>query len=208
MAGAVVIVDPGHGGVDSGALGHHVREKDVNLAVAGLLAARLRAAGAVVDVTRDADVEPGVQTGHRRYRQGLLARKALAERRHAHIVVSIHCNHVDAPSARGPAVFYHRGMDISLPLARAVAAQLATLAGRPCPVFANGQLVLSSAGIPSINVEIGFLSNAKDARLLIDPLYQRQVAAAISRGLVGFWDASRQAQSSGSTSAGPGHAPT
>ncbi len=188
LQGAVVLVDPGHGGLDPGAVGHGVLEKNVNLAVAIRLAADLQSGGATVYLTRETDVEPGVGAAPRNYRAGLRARRALAGQSRAAMVVSIHSNHVDAPAARGPTVFYHRDVPGSVPLARAVASQLRALAGR-CPVFANGQLVLYTPGVPSINVEVGFLSNPADARRLGQPAYQAQLAQAITRGLVAYWQA-------------------
>ena len=189
LRGAIILVDPGHGGLDPGAVGHGVREKDINLAVSTLLAARLAAAGATVLLTRSGDTEPGIETGRRRYREGLRARRALALERRCNLVVSIHCNSSYVPAARGPSVFYHRDMaERSRPFARDVAQALSGLSGRRVPIFANGQIVLATAGIPAVNVEIGFLSNPGDARRLADPAYQRRLAQALSEGIARFWE--------------------
>lgn len=187
LAGALVLVDPGHGGLDSGAIRRRIEEKQINLSVALLLAEQLEQAGATVRLTRHTDIEPGVRADARRYRDGLRARRGMALQTRRGVVLSIHCNDVDAPVARGPAVFYHRGSAVSLPLARMVATQLARLAGRRCPVLANSQLVLSATEVPSINVEMGFLSNAADLRRLIDSAYQREVAAAVCAGVIAYW---------------------
>lgn len=188
LRGAIILVDPGHGGLDPGAVGHGVQEKDINLAVGTLLAARLTAAGATVLLTRSGDTEPGIEPGRRRYREGLRARRALALERRCNLVVSIHCNSTHVPAARGPSVFYHRDMaERSLPFARDMAHALAGLSGRRVPIFANGQIVLATAGIPAVNVEIGFLSNPGDARRLADPAYQGRLAAALSEGITRFW---------------------
>lgn len=188
LAGAVVVVDPGHGGLDPGARGYGVIEKDVNLAVATRLAVLLHNDGAVVHLTRTTDVEPGVNPAHRNYRGGLRARRAQAGRQRANLLVSIHSNHSVRRSARGPSIFYHRDVAVSMPLAQAVATQLRALAGR-CPIFANGQLVLYTPGIPAINVEVGFLSNPADGRRLADPAYRDRLAQAIGAGVGRYWDA-------------------
>jgi N-acetylmuramoyl-L-alanine amidase len=195
----VVLVDPGHGGADPGARGNGVVEKEVNLAVGTRLAVLLHTGGALVHLTRDTDVEPGVDPTHRNYAGGLRARRAQAGQRRATMVVSVHSNHIGARSAHGPAVFYHRDVAVSVPLAEAVAVQLRALAGR-CPIFPNGQLVLYTPGIPAINVELGFLSNAADARRLADPAYQARLARAIGNGLTQYW----QSAHGGGTSRGAG----
>ena len=77
-----VVIDPGHGGRDSGAIGPHgLREKDVALAIALKLAARLRAQGLVVVLTRDRDIFVPLDD-----------RTRIANETRADLFVSIHCN--------------------------------------------------------------------------------------------------------------------
>ena len=77
-----VVIDPGHGGKDTGAIGPHgVREKDVALAIAEKLAARLRSQGLAVVLTRDRDVFVPLDE-----------RTRIANQAHADLFVSVHCN--------------------------------------------------------------------------------------------------------------------
>jgi N-acetylmuramoyl-L-alanine amidase len=77
-----VVIDPGHGGKDTGAIGSHgLREKDVALAIARKLAARLRAQGLSVVLTRDRDIFVPLDD-----------RTRIANEAHADLFVSIHCN--------------------------------------------------------------------------------------------------------------------
>jgi N-acetylmuramoyl-L-alanine amidase len=77
-----VVIDPGHGGKDTGAVGPHgLREKDVALSIARKLAARLRAQGLSVVLTRDRDVFVPLDD-----------RTRIANEAHADLFVSIHCN--------------------------------------------------------------------------------------------------------------------
>jgi N-acetylmuramoyl-L-alanine amidase len=77
-----VVIDPGHGGRDTGAIGPHgLREKDVALAIARKLAARLRAQGLVVVLTRDRDIFVPLDD-----------RTRIANESRADLFVSIHCN--------------------------------------------------------------------------------------------------------------------
>jgi N-acetylmuramoyl-L-alanine amidase len=77
-----VVIDPGHGGRDAGAVGPHgLREKTVALAIARKLADRLRAQGLSVVLTRDRDVFVSLDE-----------RTRIANEAHADLFVSIHCN--------------------------------------------------------------------------------------------------------------------
>jgi N-acetylmuramoyl-L-alanine amidase len=96
LAGKRIILDPGHGGKDSGAQYGGLNEKDVNLAVASLLVTRLTMAGAVAFMTRDSDVFVP-----------LPERPRLATAVCADAFVSIHCNGMPRPNeAHGTEAYY------------------------------------------------------------------------------------------------------
>ena len=94
---AVIVIDPGHGGRDPGAIGRYfqTREKDINLAVSLRVVELLRAAGITVHLTRDSDVHVELE-----------ARAALANRVKADLFVSIHTNATDNTHATGFLTLY------------------------------------------------------------------------------------------------------
>ena len=94
--GGIVVLDAGHGGKDPGAMSNGIREKDVNLAVALLLAKKLRETGIDVRLTRDSDVYLTLQK-----------RTDLANAWNADVFVSIHANAM-------PAGKHATGMEIYL----------------------------------------------------------------------------------------------
>ncbi len=93
----VVVIDPGHGGKDPGAIGHRkTREKDITLAVARRLKRILEATGKVrVILTRDRD--RFISLGER---------ARIANRAHADLFVSLHCNKARSRAARGAETFF------------------------------------------------------------------------------------------------------
>ncbi|MGB9804074.1 N-acetylmuramoyl-L-alanine amidase, partial [Desulfofundulus sp.] len=94
LAGRVIVVDPGHGGVDPGVVGkNNVLEKDLVLAVGQKLALYLRQSGARVIMTREGDhdlADPEITGLYKRKRQDLARRVALANDLPADAMVSIH----------------------------------------------------------------------------------------------------------------------
>ncbi len=98
----LICVDPGHGGIDSGAVGATgTFEKDFNLSIALLLAQNLRAAGLRVIMTREDDTLPGATVSEALYRRAEIANTA-----RANLFVSVHNNAAGDPEAEGTETFY------------------------------------------------------------------------------------------------------
>lgn len=179
-----VVLDPGHGGRDPGAIGPSgVREKDIVLTVARLLRDELRPV-AQVRLTRDADT--GLALG---------ARAEAANAWRAGAFVSIHCNAAVNRKAHGFEVFTSPGQDQSDALAEhiitAVAAAFPDLRMRRD--LADGDsdkearfTVLLRSQVPAVLVEMAFLSNPREEALLVSPGWQRRMAGALARGLTQF----------------------
>lgn len=190
LRGRVVAVDPGHGGIDPGAIGPGgLNEDTINLAVSLDLAAMLERAGAIVVLTRtgDNDRAGGEQGGPAaRKRVDLRARVALVRAAGAEVVVSVHGNHFSNAAEHGAQVFYdaRQGSESKL-LATVLQAQLARITGETRRRISEhiDHYILAHSAVPGATVEIGFLSNPREARLLADSAYQHRVAYAIFTGL-------------------------
>lgn len=175
---AVVAVDPGHGGRDPGAVCAGVREADVNLAVARVLAELLRARGYAVVMTRGEE-EDGLS---------LEERCRVANEAGARCFVSVHCNSaggVAAGRACGVESWHYEGSERGRRLAGMVQARLAAVTGaRDRGVKASRALaVLKGTRMPAVLVECGFLTNAAERMLLGTPGYRQAVAGAIAEGV-------------------------
>jgi N-acetylmuramoyl-L-alanine amidase len=195
IAGAHVVLDPGHGGEEPGAVGPGgTLEKDVNLAIAKETAHQLQALGATVVLTRNAD-----------YRITLVSRGAVATSLQPRVFVSIHHNaepdesratpgaetyfQIQSPeSKRAAGLVYEEELkafsayDIQWAADRDAGAKY-----RPREDGTDYYGILRrTAGVPAVLSEAAFLSNPAEEALLADPAFQRVEAKAITDAIVRF----------------------
>jgi N-acetylmuramoyl-L-alanine amidase len=172
----VVLIDPGHGGKDPGAIGiGGVREKDIILPISKRLAEVLQQNGVQVVMTRNSD-----------YFVSLPGRVAMAERARASVFVSIHANAVGPgrPEVSGLETYYYGS---GLGLARAVHNSiLQSVNVRDRRVRRARFYVLRKSSMPSILVETGYLTGREDVVKLQSTAYQNQMAEAIARGILQY----------------------
>ena len=174
----LVVVDPGHGGGDSGAWSPHgLPEKDANLRVARALKSELEKLGYKVAMTREDDTFPA-----------LYDRPKVAHRRGADAFVSIH--HNAPPLDKDPRQYRYHAVyawnDIGSSLAKSVNRRMADAFG--AGLVNNGVLhanfaVTRNPEIPSCLVEVDFISTPEGEIDCWDRARQRKVAAAIAAGI-------------------------
>lgn len=183
----VVVIDPGHGGIDHGCVGAGgTLEDGVNLAIAKKLAESLQAQGISVHLTREGqEVHYDPNAEGTRKQQDMRNRVQRIEAAHADIVISIHMNSYG--KQRGPQVFYQQGHTAGKALAEAVMEQLHTLSSKKRAVSEGDYYILNEPEATSILVECGFLSNPEEEALLIQEDYQGRMAKCISEGIVQYW---------------------
>ncbi len=173
----VVVIDPGHGGRDPGAIGiGGLRETNVALPVSLQVATLLQQQGVTVVMTRTSE-----QTVE------LESRVQIAERANADIFVSIHANAISMsrPDVNGIETYY--ASDQGLPLARAIQNSLLQAVGGPDRGVRQARFyVIRRTSMPAVLVETGFVTGARDAPLLRDPAYQQRLAQAIARGILQY----------------------
>jgi len=191
LTNRVIVVDPGHGGIDPGVVGRSALEKDVTLEVGRRLAASLGQAGAMVLMTRDTDndlSDPGTIGASAKKREDLKRRVALANDNEADLYVSIHVNSTSDPSRRGAQTFVQPGSAESKKASQLIQSELAGLlkntARQPSEV---DFYITRNTAMPAVIVEIGFMTNEAEEKLLTDPAYQGKVAWAIYAGVVKYF---------------------
>jgi N-acetylmuramoyl-L-alanine amidase len=192
LAGRVICIDAGHGGIDPGAVGPSgVLEKDINLEISRLLAQYLRSAGSIPVLTREGDEDPadliGPPAGRRIDDLELRVQKARSSG--SHVFISIHCNKFPSEAQRGAQTFYvSRGHPDSRRLAETIQEELKRVTGVTWreALGDSQQYVLRQMSIPAVTVEAGFLSNPEEERLLTQPQYRSRLAWAIFMGLAKF----------------------
>lgn len=172
----VVVLDPGHGGPDPGAVGiGGIRETDIVLDVSRQVQAILERNGVQVVMTRNAEIDLDLQP-----------RVDIAERANATIFVSIHANAISMsrPDVNGLETFYfNSGLD----LARVLHRNLIEATGkRDRGVKRARFFVLRRTSMPSALLELGFVTGREDAPRLADPGHRRILADAIARGILQY----------------------
>jgi N-acetylmuramoyl-L-alanine amidase len=196
MVNRVVVVDPGHGGIDPGAKGAGgAVEKEITLAVARKLADFLHQSGATVILTRDSDTmlyDPDTSGLLAKKRQDLSRRVNMANENNADAFVSIHVNSFKADSRQhGAQTFSQPGSEESKELSKSIQAEIIRLlkntTRKPKEVdYFTGR----KSKMSSVIVEIGFVSNPEEEKLLLDPEYQTKMAFSIYAGIVKYFAAS------------------
>ena len=181
LTGKVIVIDPGHGGDDPGAVHEGIMEKDLNLEMAFILKAFLEEHGATVVLTRETDVQIY-----------LASRIELARQQKADLFVCIHNNATEEPTAiQGLVLLYD---DTSyLPLYRLVHRGVAARTGVPGmgPVpDIRGLYILRHAGdIPVLFIEGAFMTNPIDIARLADRsrAYIRNIMAGVLDGILAYY---------------------
>ena len=189
---ATVILDPGHGGEDPGAVSNYsgIAEKDINLRIAQLLRELLEEDDYRVIMTRQEDVlnyKPGTKNITEKRRQDLTGRRKLIDSSGADIVVSIHLNKFEDPKYYGAQAFYPPGSAESERLAVCVQDALRENVdpsnNRKALVQQKRIVILRDLVVPTTLVECGFLSNSQEEALLRTVDYQEKIAKALKKGI-------------------------
>lgn len=189
-AGAVLI-DPGHGGFDGGAVAADgTAEKHLNLAIALCLRDLLHVCGVPVEMTRQTDA--GLEEDSSkpiREKKSTDMRRRLAMYNEASLVISVHQNHFSVPKYSGAQVFYSPNHPDSALLAQAVRKAVVGWVQpqntREVKQATDGIFLLYHTTTPAVLVECGFLSHPEECEKLKTPAYQQQMAFAIAAG---FWN--------------------
>ncbi|QLE48972.1 N-acetylmuramoyl-L-alanine amidase [Nostoc sp. C057] len=184
LANLKIVLDPGHGGKESGASGPTgYLEKDVNLVVSKLLRDDLVKRGATVVMTREDDKEVS-----------LAARQAIISKEEPAIAISIHHNSLpddgDAEKTKGFAAFWYQ------PQAHSLAIFLQTYVvkklGKPSyGVFWDNLALTRPAAAPSVLLELGFMSNPDEFEQVVNPKEQKKMADAIAQGITEWFKSVR-----------------
>jgi len=184
IANRLIIVDPGHGGIDPGAVGFNgLLEKEIVLKTGNHLQKILNQAGADVIMTRTTDTEL-----NRRKREDLALRVDMANKKKADLYISIHVNSFPSSRWRGAQTFYQKNQPESKKLAEAIQTELigvmknTTRKAKPEDYYTT-----RNTNMPAVIVEIGFISNPAEAKLMVKNEYQRKLALAIYSGIANYY---------------------
>lgn len=172
----VVMIDPGHGGKDSGAVGiGGLQEKDIILPISQRVAAILQQQGIQAILTRTSD-----------YFVDLAPRVQMARENHVNLFVSIHANSIDnRPDVNGLETYYYSsdGERLAQIIHNSI---LQSIDIKDRKIRSARFYVLRNNPMPAVLVEVGFVTGEEDARRLATADYQNQMAQAIARGILQY----------------------
>lgn len=182
LAGKLIVVDPGHGGTDSGAPSaaaeaeDRVLEKDIALDIGLRLARLLGEKGATVVLTRSDDTYVPLPD-----------RADVANRLKADAFISIHCNSCGTPNTlHGTSVYYDHANSIDF--AQCVQDELVRELGRRDNGIRNANFsVIRRARCPGVLVETAFINHDEEVGLLTDPGFRERAAAGMVKGVARFF---------------------
>ncbi|MGD6875876.1 N-acetylmuramoyl-L-alanine amidase [Bacillus infantis] len=176
----IIVIDAGHGGTDPGAVSGNLNEKSIVMEVAKRVNAKLLSQGAKVVMTRSGDTYPTLGD-----------RVEISQKNYAEVFVSIHANAASA-AAKGAETFYDTSKNDNGPESKELAAEiqkqivaLASMQDRG--IKDNDFYVVRNQEIPSVLVELGFITNSQDAAKLASSQYQELYAEAIYRGIKNYY---------------------
>jgi len=180
-----VIIDAGHGGIDTGATSYTGRyESHINLEIALRLEKLLQLLGHKTIMIRSEDVSIHSQgtTIAQKKVSDLKQRVALVNGEENAVLLSIHQNHFTDQKYYGPQVFYSNDKDSVLLAKRMQAALISVL----CPESnrkakrADGVYLMEKIQTTGVLIECGFLSNPQEESKLTDPEYQKKLCCVIA----------------------------
>ncbi|MFS0654724.1 SH3 domain-containing protein [Bacillus sp. 179-C3.3 HS] len=173
LKGKNIVLDPGHGGKDSGTIGADgAFEKSMTIKTANLLAGKLRASGANVYLTRTDDTFVSLQS-----------RVATSHYRNADAFISLHYDSFIDPSVRGSTAYYYQASK-DQNLATKVHQEVAKRSQIPDRGVAFGDyFVLRENKRPALLYELGYLSHPQEEAIIYSAAYQERVTEGMTEGL-------------------------
>lgn len=169
----LILIDPGHGGDDDGAVGHRGnREADLCWRLTTRIADELVGAGARVRFTRT-EAE-GPSSSERAHRANLFG---------GDLFLSIHLNSNDEPTAEGTSTYFFGGSRRGEALAGRIQDELVELGLRDCRSHSRAYAILRETSMPAVLVEPVFITNEDEEKKLEDPEFMRAIAVTIANGV-------------------------
>lgn len=178
VQGRYIGVDAGHGGSEPGSVSPSgLKEKDINLDIARRVVTGLEAAGARVFMIREDDSTVDFRD-----------RPDIANKENVEVLVSIHSNSFTEASKRGTEVYYYKDGRGGQELAEALHKALISSLGLPDRGLKKADYnIVRYTKMPTALVEVAYLSNPVEEKLLADPVFREKAAQAIVSGIMAYF---------------------
>lgn len=182
----VIVLDPGHGGLDNGASVAGVDEDTLNLKISFALKEELESRGATVYMTRTDDQDMTKRNYNYSKQDDMYLRALQVDAYQPDLFLSIHLNS-STSSAWGSQVFYYKKSEDGKRLANCIHNQMKTLTGTRKNVSSSSFYILRATQSLGVLIECGFLSNANERGQLKSRAYHQKLAIVISDGIEDYF---------------------
>ena len=185
LQGKVVVIDSGHGGLDSGTSAGGILEKDINLAIALKLEEELSSLGAMVILTRDGDYDLATPKAIWRKQSDFDNRIKIINNDKVDLYLSIHLNYLEKAEYSGPQIFYNENKKQNKLLAEIIQKTFNENLNekREIKLIPSNTYMYKKLLTPGVLIECGFLSNYNERKKLITDEYQQKIARLIVKAL-------------------------
>ena len=182
----IIMVDPGHGGRDSGTYYGKLYEKDINLEISKALEEELTKNGAIVYMTRTRDIDLSSIYDSAKKRGDLYRRLLKIKETKSDLYISIHINWYQNTSMKGAEVLYNSINENNEKLAKSIMKEFKTDLGSTRTIKTTDLYMYRNTTTPGVLVECGYLSNPTERTLLQQEDYQKKLAKSITNGIINY----------------------
>lgn len=183
LFGKVIYLDPGHGGLDPGAIYKDLEEEEINLEISTKLASNLEKLGAIVYLTRTGDYDLAVPNTINRKRSDLSRRANIINRSKCDLYLSLHLNAETSSTWKGAQVFYDDVNEENQKIAEIMQKSLAEKVNTKREFKEMTTIYMyQRINQPGVLIELGFLSNPNERYLLTTDTHQQKLIDAIIDG--------------------------
>ncbi|AKL97142.1 stage II sporulation protein D [Clostridium aceticum] len=179
LKGKTIVIDAGHGGekADDNVGFSGLREKDVNLEICSYLRNRLLELGATVYTTREKDEYIP-----------LTQRAAIVNEISPAFFITIHQNYFKHPSISGTEIYYYRGDKEARRLAKEIIEEVSEKLGTIKRGIKTAEFfLLRDVKVSSLHIEVVYISNPEEEKLLMKEEFKKKAALAIANGIVRYY---------------------
>ena len=189
LLGKVIYLDPGHGGIDPGAVYKDIEEADINLKIAQKTQKLLEEKGAIVYLTRYGDYDLSVPNTINRKRSDLSRRGNIINRSNCDLYLSIHLNAETSNTWKGAQMFYDNVNKENVKIAKIFQNQFKNNLNTNREYKQKESFYLTRrVERPGILIEVGFITNPNERYLLTQESYQQKIANTILEATIIYFD--------------------
>ncbi len=189
LLGKLIVIDPGHGGRDPGAIYKDIYESPINLQISKTLMQELEELGAIVYLTRNGEYDISDPNAWNKKHSDLQNRVNLIESSNANLYLSIHLNADVSNTWHGAQVFYDDVNPKNKKLAEIMQNSFESnlKSNRKYKEISTYYMYRRIKSVPGALLEVGFLTNSNERYLLQKKTYQQKISNAITKGVIKFF---------------------